>query len=104
MERIGFTLRLRQDRIAEYTERHRTVWPEMRSALEESGWGNYSLFLGPNGLLVGYLETEDFGEALRRLKENPVNDKWQAEMTPFFESGENPDDSFCLLQEIFHCG
>ena len=103
MQRICFTLKLRQDRLAEYIERHRTVWPEMQTALRDTGWGNYSLFLAPNGLLIGYLETEDFDEARRRMKVLPVNERWQTEMAPFFEAAtEDPDDSMRPLPELFH--
>ncbi len=103
MQRICFTLQLRQDRIAEYIERHRMVWPEMQEALRETGWGNYTLFLGPHGLLIGYLETEDFEEARRKMKELPVNARWQAEMMPFFEdSGETADSTMAPLLEVFH--
>ncbi len=106
MERVCFTLKLRQDRLAEYIERHRSVWPEMQAALRETGWGNYSLFLAANGLLIGYLETESFAEARRRMKELPVNERWQTEMAPFFEPAaddpEDPDDSMRPLLELFH--
>ena len=44
----------------EYRAEHRAVWPEMRAALAETGWRDYSLFLRGDGLLVGYLVTEDF--------------------------------------------
>src|SRR5690606_30368960 len=63
MERVCFLLKVKQDRLDEYRERHRAVWPEMLEALHESGWGNYSLFLRDDGLLVGYLETDDFEAA-----------------------------------------
>jgi len=32
MPRIGFLLKVRKDRLAEYKERHRAVWPEMLAA------------------------------------------------------------------------
>ena len=103
MERVCFTLRLREDRIAEYVERHRNVWPEMQAALRETGWGNYSLFLAPGGLLIGYLETESFDEARLRMKGLAVNERWQKKMAPFFESAaEKADDSMRALPEIFH--
>ena len=103
MERVCFTLKLRQERLAEYIERHRNVWPEMQAALRDTGWGNYSLFLAPGGLLIGYLETESFAEARRLMKELPVNERWQAEMADFFESsGEYADDSMQPLPELFH--
>ena len=60
MQRVCFVLQVKPDRLDEYKERHRNVWPEMKAALRETGWGNYSLFLRDDGLLVGYLETEDF--------------------------------------------
>jgi len=41
----AFVLQVKPDRIQEYTERHRSVWPEMKKALQETGWNNYSLFL-----------------------------------------------------------
>ncbi len=65
MERICFVLQVKPERLEEYKERHRQVWPEMLTALRETGWGNYSLFLRGDGLLVGYLETEDFERAVR---------------------------------------
>ena len=59
MDRVGFLLKVKPDRLAEYKERHRTVWPEMLQALRETGWHNYSLFMRDDGLLFGYLETDD---------------------------------------------
>ena len=63
MKRICFVLQVKPDRLEEYKNRHRAVWPDMVSALRETGWSNCSLFLRPDGLLVGYLETEDFERA-----------------------------------------
>lgn len=63
MKRICFLLRVKPDRLDEYKLRHRSVWPEMLEALRQTGWSNYSLFLRDDGVLVGYLETEDFESA-----------------------------------------
>ncbi len=68
MERVCFELQVRADRIDEYRERHRAVWPEMLAALSAAGWTNYSLFLRPDGLLIGYVETEDFEAAQRAME------------------------------------
>src|ERR1035437_7020136 len=64
LQRVCFLLHVRPDRLEEYKARHREGWPDMIRALRESGWSNYSLFLRPDGLLVGYLETSDFDLAL----------------------------------------
>jgi len=104
VERVCFLLRVRPDRLDEYRARHREVWPEMLDALRAAGWGNYSLFLREDGLLVGYLETDDFAAAQAAMEATDVNARWQAEMAPFFElgDGERPDTGFVRLEEIFH--
>ena len=104
MERVCFLLRVRPDRLEEYRERHRAVWPEMLDALRATGWRNYSLFLDHDGLLVGYLETDDFGAAVAGMEATDVNARWQAEMAEFFElpSGERPDTGLRRLEEVFH--
>ncbi len=102
--RVCFLLQVRPDRVAEYRERHRAVWPEMREALSAAGWRNYSLFLREDGLLVGYLETDDFAAAQAAMEQTDVNARWQAEMAPFFEDlgDRRPDQGFVLLDEIFN--
>jgi L-rhamnose mutarotase len=102
--RICFLLKVRAERMEEYKERHARVWPEMLDALRETGWRNYSLFLRPDGLLVGYLETPDFAAACAGMKNHPVNARWQAEMAPFFESLTEgaADDNMVPLAEVFH--
>lgn len=104
MERICFLLKVRSDRIDEYKKCHANVWPEMLTALRETGWRNYSLFLRDDGLLVGYLETDDFANSLARMKDYPVNEAWQNQMAPLFEtSGRGqPDDRMRQLEEVFH--
>jgi Uncharacterized conserved protein len=104
MERVGFLLKVRADRLEEYRERHRHVWPEMLEALSESGWRNYSLFLRPDGLLFGYVEVDDFEAARAAMASRAVNDRWQAEMALFFEQldGQRPDEGLLRLEEVFH--
>jgi L-rhamnose mutarotase len=102
MQRICFHLRVRADRVEEYKERHRAVWPEMLEALRETGWANYSLFLSDDGLLTGYLECEDFESVRSAMAERSVNARWQAEMTEFFEGTGNPDEQMLPIPEIFH--
>jgi L-rhamnose mutarotase len=103
VQRVCFLLKVRPERLAEYRERHRDVWPEMREALSRTGWHNYSLFLRDDGLLVGYLETEDFEAAQKAMAGTEVNARWQAEMAPFFEGLDGrPDEGMVPLTEVFH--
>ncbi len=104
MQRVCFQLKVRPDRIDEYVERHANVWPEMRDALHEAGWHNYSLFLQPDGTLIGYLETDDFDAAQTAMSLTEVNQRWQNEMAEFFQDldGGNPDENMTSIKEIFH--
>jgi L-rhamnose mutarotase len=102
--RICFLLKVRAEKLEEYKERHAQVWPEMLDALRQTGWHNYSLFLRPDGLLVGYLETDDFEKCCAEMKNHPVNARWQGEMASFFEalSEGAADDNMFPLEEVFH--
>ena len=104
MERVCFLGRVRAEVVGEYRRRHGEVWPEMLDALRAAGWTNYSLFLTDDGLVVGYLETEDYAAALRRMAQTEVNSRWQTDMAPFFADlgGQHPDQGFRRIDEIFH--
>ena len=104
MQRICFVLQVKTEFLAEYKELHRSVWPEMIGALRESGWNNYSLFLRSDGLLVGYLETEDFERARSGMASREVNERWQRAMSRFFvePQGLLPDQAMAPLEEVFH--
>ena len=105
MKRIGFLLKVKPDKIEEYKEAHRAVWPEMKAALSRTGWHNYSLFMREDGLLFGYFETpQDFQTALDGMEKEEINATWQAAMAPYFEAlnGKRADESMLELEEVFH--
>ena len=41
-----------------------------------------------DGLVVGYLETDDFAAATARMATTAVNEKWQAGMAKYFDAAE----------------
>ena len=104
MQRVCFVLHIKPDKIEEYRERHAAVWPSMLEALQDAGWKNYSLFLQPDGLLIGYFETEDLAASQQKMQSASVNAKWQQEMKSYFEQlGEaTPDRSMVPVGEVFH--
>lgn len=103
MQRVCFQLQVKTDRLDEYKERHAAVWPDMLRALKDTGWNNYSLFLRADGLLIGYVESEDFAAARQAMAQTGVNARWQAEMGEFFVELEcRPDEAFLQLEEVFH--
>lgn len=105
IERVCFVLELRPERIDDYLAAHATVWPAMLDALRAAGWSNYSLFLRPDdGLVVGYLETDNFERAVAAMADTEVNARWQQSMAEFFAAppGAHPDQSMRRLDEYFH--
>jgi len=90
--------------MGEYRRRHAAVWPEMLQALTDHRLADYSLFLGDDGLLVGYVEADDLRASLAAMAPTEVNARWQAEMAPFFVGleGGGPDEGLALLEEVFH--
>jgi len=104
MRRYCFLLQVRPELLQEYRTRHEQVWPDMLSALAASGWHNYSLFARDDGLLVGYLESDDLEAAQAAMAATEVNSRWQAEMAQYFTDldGRPPDEGLILLPEIFN--
>ena len=106
MERAAFLLKVREDRLEEYKEKHREVWPEMQDALRRHGWNNYSLFLGDDGQLFGYVEAEETIEkSLEGMAGEDVNLRWQEFMGEYFEDlAGRPDQSMVQLEHVFYLG
>ncbi len=105
MKRIGFLLKVKQEKIEEYKKHHEVVWPEMLDALRRTGWHNYSLFMRPDGLLFGYFEAEEsFHGSLDGMSEEQINAKWQDFMAPYFEGmgTTHADEMMVQLEEVFH--
>jgi L-rhamnose mutarotase len=104
MQRVGFLLQVKKDKIEEYKKHHEAVWPEMLAALRRTGWRNYSLFLRDDGLLFGYFEAEEsFQASLEGMAKEEINLRWQEFMGPYFEAiTGRPDQSMIHLEEVFH--
>ena len=103
MKRVGFVSRVAPEHLQEYRQRHRQVWPEMQDALRRTGWGNYSLFLAPDGTLFGYVETPDGLDAARAaMAREEVNARWQQSVAHLFAGQAAGDTSFVELEEVFH--
>jgi L-rhamnose mutarotase len=103
MKRISFHFHVRPDRLTEYKEHHKHVWPEMLDALRETGWHNFTLFSRADGLIFGYFETdESLQVAQAKMAAKDINTRWQEFMSPFMDANAHPDETFVELEEYFH--
>lgn len=98
-ERAAFVLRVKPEKIDEYLEAHRNVWPEMLDALRNAGIRNYSIFRRGNEVF-GYFESDDLAAAAAYMEAQDVNARWQDAMAELLDS-RVPDSGPALLEQIF---
>ncbi len=102
MIRKAFVMSVNPDRVAEYTQRHSPIWPELEAALKDHGVHNYSIFLHPGThQLFGYVEVES-DERWAAIASTDVCRRWWAFMKDIMPA--NPDNSPIShdLPELFH--
>lgn len=89
VDRICWTLRVKPDRINDYRETHAAIPDYYRQALSDAGWKNYSIWLMPDGLVIGYVESEDWDESRRIMfARKDVYERYAAEI------GDKMKDAF----------
>jgi L-rhamnose mutarotase len=98
-QRSAFVLRVRPDKIDEYVEAHRNVWPEMLDALRSAGIRNYTIFRNGNEMF-GYFEADDLEAAGAYMAEQEVNARWQDAMAELLDE-RVPDAGTPPLEEVF---
>jgi L-rhamnose mutarotase len=98
-QRSAFVLRVRPDKIDDYVDAHRNVWPELRAALGDAGIRNYTIFRNGNEVF-GYFESDDLDAAAAHMKAQEVNSRWQDAMAELLEQ-RVPDAGPPALEEIF---
>ncbi|HXG25048.1 MAG TPA: L-rhamnose mutarotase [Chthonomonadales bacterium] len=86
MQRVGFLIKVKPDKIEEYKRLHENVWPDLLAELKAAGIRNYSLWLRPDGLEFGYLECDDWQAACDYLAQSEVHERWQQFMQNYLDS------------------
>jgi L-rhamnose mutarotase len=107
MQRIGMTIGLRPEKVAEYKALHAAVWPEVLARITASNIRNYTIFLRePENVLFGTWEYHgtDFAADMAAISADPVTQKWWALTDPCqipLES-RKPGDWWATMEEVFH--
>jgi L-rhamnose mutarotase len=86
MQRVGFLIKVKPEKLEEYRRLHANVWPDLLAELKAAGIRNYSLWLRPDGLEFGYLECDDWQAACDYLATSEVHTRWQEFMQNYLDS------------------
>lgn len=102
MQRIAFLLRIKPEKVQEYDEVHRRVWPELLEEMESMGISDYSIFRRGQQLFL-YMKVRDFATTMEQLAASEVNRRWQQKMAVFFEVPDDlePGEPYAMLREVF---
>ena len=105
MQRVGFLLRVKPERLEEYRRLHVPIWPELTAELKAAGMRNYSLWLrAGDGLEFGYLECDDWAAVCAHMAKSEINARWQRLMQEYLDTGTDPamgGQPIQMLERVF---
>jgi L-rhamnose mutarotase len=98
-QRTAFVLSVRPEKIEQYIQAHKEVWPEMLQALRDAGIRNYTIFRHGTEMF-GYFEADDLEAAANHLARQEVSTRWQNAMAALLDQ-RVPDGGPPALEEVF---
>jgi len=103
MPRVAFRLRVKPGAVEEYDKAHAQVWPELLAKLKEVGISDYSIFRRGQDLFL-CMRVDDFERAWNALDKDPINQRWQKEMSRLFEPVPDlqPGERIAMMKEVFY--
>lgn len=107
LERMGWVIGIRPEKITEYKTLHANAWPEILQKISECNIRNYTIFLRePENLLFAcwdYVGT-DFDADMERMKGHAKTRKWWALTDPCQDplGSHQPDEQWVRMEQIFH--
>jgi len=105
MERHGSVIRVKPEKLAEYTRYHREVWPEILEMINKCNIRNYSIY-HKDGYLFSYFEYhgDDFAADMERMAADPKTQEWWAIMKPMQQplSTRAEGEWWAEMEEVFH--
>lgn len=108
MKRMGWVIRVRPEKIAEYKRLHADVWPGVLAKIAECNIRNYTIYLRePENLLFAHFEYHgtDFAADSARMAADPVTQEWWQHTDPCQQPMDSapPGEQWSPLEEVFHC-
>ncbi len=105
MKRYGMVLGVRAERLEEYKEAHRNVWPEILALIRECNIRSYSIYY-KDGMLFSYYEYvgDDYEADMARMAADPKTQEWWAWMEPMQVPLKTRQEGewWAEMEEVFH--
>ncbi|MBV7327191.1 L-rhamnose mutarotase [Chloroflexi bacterium TSY] len=105
MKRFGQVIKVKPEKLEEYTEAHAAVWPEVLEMITKCNIKNYSIF-HYNGILFAYFEYhgDDFDGDMAKMAAHPKTQEWWDWMMPMQEpvAEKGEDEWWHTIEEVFH--
>lgn len=107
MQRMGWVLGLKPEKVEEYKHLHAAVWPEVLSMISACNIRNYSIFLKePENLLFSCFEYHgsDFAADSAKMAADPKTQDWWAVCMPCQVPLETRKEGewWASMEEVFH--
>ncbi|MCL5986806.1 MAG: L-rhamnose mutarotase [Actinobacteria bacterium] len=102
MEEIVFVQRVKKERLDEYLEYHRNVWPELLKVMKNAGIENMLLWLYGD-LVIVYVIAKNFDRNMAETAKAEVFQKWQETMKPLLSEIQDYSEEGKIkrLEKIF---
>ena len=105
--RMGWVIRVRPEKIAEYKRLHADVWPDVLAKIADCNIRNYTIYLRePENLLFAHFEYHgtDFDADMARMAADPVTQEWWAVCKPCQAPLETRKEGewWADMEEVFH--
>jgi L-rhamnose mutarotase len=110
MQRFGWVIGLRGEKIDEYKRLHAAVWPDVLRMIRECNLRNYSIYLrrldDGKHYLFSYLEYtgDDFAADMAKMAADPTTQEWWKHCKPSQEplADRAPGEWWATMEEVFH--
>ena len=107
MQRMGYILGLKPEKVAEYVRLHADVWPEILEMISACNITNYSIYLKePENLLFAYYEYHgtDHAADMAKMAADPKTQEWWCVCMPCQEplATRKEGEWWASMEEVFH--
>lgn len=105
MKRVGQLIRVKPDKIEEYKEYHKAIWPAVAEMITKCNITNYSIY-HYDGLLFSYFEYvgTDYEADMAKMAADETTQKWWAVQMPLQKPYEKRAEGewWADMEEVFH--